>query len=373
MSATPSRRDSHACCAGSTSRSLGADRFVSRAGRGAGAALRRAGRRAVGRRRGPLRRRGCALHSLHAYFLRAGRADARDPLRGRAHARRPALREPARGRAAGRARRSSRWSRASPRVESGVAHQDPTPATPPPDELDDWEDVRARLAEHARPRRELRGLRRARARAGARRAGRALRAVARGLAARCAATRPPIRCCARRCSCTRATARCCAPRAVRTALRVGRASAGEPRPRGLAPPRARAHGLDPVRLSQSRRAAPDAASCSARMYGAAASASRPWRRRRCSRADGCGYASSAVAQGGTPLRRSSSRLPRRTSRWRGERSAHGARRRRRSAACSAALPAPAPAPPATTRAGPATRCGSSPMRSTRSASIARLR
>ena len=70
---------------------------------------------------------------------------------------------------------------------------------------------------------------------------------------------------------------------------------------------------------------------------------------------------SAIAQGRTPLRRSSSRLARRTTD--GEANDGSGARRRRALQRVQRAPGREPAPPSTTRAGPATRSGSSPTRS----------
>ncbi len=134
-------------------RSLGADRFVSEPGAGrsrlfgglVAAQSLVAAARSVD---------AVAPHSLHAYFLRAGRSDA--PIRFEVERTRDGRRFAARRVVALQDERAIFQMAASfTSVESGVAHQDPAPATPPPDELDDWENVRARLAEHARPRREF--------------------------------------------------------------------------------------------------------------------------------------------------------------------------------------------------------------------------
>jgi acyl-CoA thioesterase-2 len=87
---------------------------------------------------------GAPLHSLHAYFLRPGRHGA--PLRfaverirdGRTFATRRVV-----AHQAGEAIFHLAASFARP--EQGIAHQDPMPAAPPPDDLPDWEAERARL------------------------------------------------------------------------------------------------------------------------------------------------------------------------------------------------------------------------------------
>ena len=341
-------------------RALGADRFVSEPGAGrsrlfgglvAAQSLVAAGRSVD----------AAAPHSLHAYFLRAGRSDA--PIRFEVERTRDGRRFAARRVVALQDERAIFQMAASfTSVESGVAHQDPAPATPPPDGLDDWEDVRARLAEHARPRREfeafdVRVLEPERDAPGARSAPTraAWLRAARRPARRSAAAHGSAR--------LRERPHAAARRGPPARRAVGRASAGEPRPRALVPPRARAHRLDPVRLSQSRgerrtrpRVRRHVRSGPARGDGGAGGADREL---------ALGYAVRGRARrdAAAPIEFETAAED---ERWRSERRPWRSASPR-FAACSARS-RPAPAPPSTTRAGPATRCGSSPMRSTRSAS-----
>ncbi len=129
----------------------GEDAFASQAGSGAGrlfgGLVAAQSVVAAGRTVAP----GCALHSLHAYFLRAGRADAGidfEVVRTRDGRRFSNRRVTARQ--AGRPIFELVASFTSAR--GGFAHQDPAPALPPPDGLEDWEAVRARLTQNPRPR-----------------------------------------------------------------------------------------------------------------------------------------------------------------------------------------------------------------------------
>lgn len=95
---------------------------------------------------------GVALHSLHAYFLRPGRVDSE--IRFDVERTRDGRRFAARRVVAHQDGRPIFHLAASfTRMTSGVAHADPMPARPAPDELEDWEAVRARLAADPRPRR----------------------------------------------------------------------------------------------------------------------------------------------------------------------------------------------------------------------------
>lgn len=87
---------------------------------------------------------GRPLHSLHAYFLRPGRHDA--PIRfavdrirdGRSfHTRRVVAQQ------GGEAIFNLSCSFARP--EEGISHQEPMPEAPPPETLEDWEVLRARV------------------------------------------------------------------------------------------------------------------------------------------------------------------------------------------------------------------------------------
>src|SRR5262245_15790925 len=134
-------------------RALGGDRFVSEAGAGrarlfgglvAAQALVAAARSVD----------GATQPSLHAYFLRAGRSG--EPLRFEGERTREGRRFAARRVVALQDERAIFQLAASfTRVADGLAHEDPAPAAAPPDGLGDWEVVRARLAEHQRPRREF--------------------------------------------------------------------------------------------------------------------------------------------------------------------------------------------------------------------------
>ena len=95
-----------------------------------------------------------ALHSLHAYFLRAGREDL--PIRYEVERTRDGRRFSSRRVVARQGERPIFEMLASfARVQSGFAHQDPPPVLPPPDALEDWESARARLTASARPRRSF--------------------------------------------------------------------------------------------------------------------------------------------------------------------------------------------------------------------------
>src|SRR5262245_13845120 len=84
------------------------------------------------------------LHSLHAYFLRPGRHDA--PIRfvvdrirdGRSFTTRRVV-----AHQAGEAIFNLDASFARP--EAGIAHQDPAPQAPPPEQCEDWEVARSRV------------------------------------------------------------------------------------------------------------------------------------------------------------------------------------------------------------------------------------
>jgi len=84
-----------------------------------------------------------SLHSIHAYFLRPGRHDA--PLRfsvdrirdGRSFTTRRVV-----AHQGGEAIFNLSASFAA--AEEGISHQDPMPEAPPPETLEDWEDLRAR-------------------------------------------------------------------------------------------------------------------------------------------------------------------------------------------------------------------------------------
>jgi acyl-CoA thioesterase-2 len=90
-----------------------------------------------------------ALHSLHAYFLRPGRHDA--PIRFVVHRIRDGKSFTTRSVVAyqaGEAIFNLSASFALP--ESGIAHQEPPPEAPPPEQCEDWEAVRARILGDAR-------------------------------------------------------------------------------------------------------------------------------------------------------------------------------------------------------------------------------
>lgn len=90
------------------------------------------------------------LHSLHAYFLRAGRADG--AIRFQVERTRDGRRFASRRVTALQDERPIFEMLASfTRALDGFAHQDPLPALPPPDGLEDWEQARARLVGAARP------------------------------------------------------------------------------------------------------------------------------------------------------------------------------------------------------------------------------
>ncbi|MGH0029452.1 MAG: acyl-CoA thioesterase [Myxococcota bacterium] len=86
---------------------------------------------------------GRPLHSLHSYFLRPGRHDV--PLRlvvdrirdGRTFTTRRVV-----AHQGGEAIFNMSASFAKP--EEGIAHQEPAPSAPPPEECEDWEDARVR-------------------------------------------------------------------------------------------------------------------------------------------------------------------------------------------------------------------------------------
>ena len=91
------------------------------------------------------------LHSLHGHFLRAGRNDA--PIRYEVERTRDGRRFASRRVLALQDERPIFAALASfTRVHTGASHQDPPPELPPPDGLEDWEQVRARLVQSARPR-----------------------------------------------------------------------------------------------------------------------------------------------------------------------------------------------------------------------------
>jgi acyl-CoA thioesterase-2 len=85
-----------------------------------------------------------ALHSLHAYFLRPGRPGPSirlvvDRIRdGRTFTTRRVV-------ALQSGEAIFNLSASFTRSETGISHHDPMPAAPPPEGLDDWEDVRARV------------------------------------------------------------------------------------------------------------------------------------------------------------------------------------------------------------------------------------
>lgn len=90
------------------------------------------------------------LHSLHAWFLRAGSGDR--PIDYRVERIRDGRRFSSRRVVAEQDARPIFEMLASfSRKSEGVSHQDPAPALPPPEELEDWEEVRGRLV--AMPRR----------------------------------------------------------------------------------------------------------------------------------------------------------------------------------------------------------------------------
>ena len=75
------------------------------------------------------------VHSLHAYFLRPGRPDGPDHLRGRPHPRRHELHDPARRRDPARPARSSTSRRRSRSSRTGPTTTTPMPDVPAPEEL----------------------------------------------------------------------------------------------------------------------------------------------------------------------------------------------------------------------------------------------
>ena len=93
------------------------------------------------------------LHSLHAYFLRPGRHDL--PLRfvvdrirdGRTFTTRNVV-----AHQGGEAIFNLAASFAQP--EEGISHQDPPPAAPPPEQLQDWDELRAKILGLSGPDRE---------------------------------------------------------------------------------------------------------------------------------------------------------------------------------------------------------------------------
>lgn len=92
-----------------------------------------------------------ALHSLHAYFLRAGREDL--AIRYEVERTRDGRRYSNRRVVALQNERPIFELLASfARVEEGYAHQDPPPDLPGPEGLEDWESARARLTSTTRPR-----------------------------------------------------------------------------------------------------------------------------------------------------------------------------------------------------------------------------
>jgi len=85
-----------------------------------------------------------SLHSLHAYFLRPGRHDV--PLRfvvDRIRDGRTFTTRRVKAHQAGEVIFNLSASFCLP--EPGIAHQDPMPAAPPPEALQDWEEIRAHL------------------------------------------------------------------------------------------------------------------------------------------------------------------------------------------------------------------------------------
>jgi acyl-CoA thioesterase-2 len=136
-----------------TLRDLGGDRFLADAGTGrarlfgglvAAQALIAAGRSTD----------AGACHSLHAYFLRPGRLDAE--IRFEVERTRDGRRFSARRVVAQQGGRPIFQLAASfTRVVTGIAHADPMPARDGPENLVDWEEARAKLADDTRPRREF--------------------------------------------------------------------------------------------------------------------------------------------------------------------------------------------------------------------------
>jgi acyl-CoA thioesterase-2 len=93
-----------------------------------------------------------SLHSLHAYFLRPGRHG--EPIRyavqrlrdGRSFTTRSVVAEQA-------GETIFELAASFTRGEPGISHQDPMPEAPPPEGLEDWEDLRARILGDPRARR----------------------------------------------------------------------------------------------------------------------------------------------------------------------------------------------------------------------------
>jgi acyl-CoA thioesterase-2 len=95
-----------------------------------------------------------ALHSLHAYFLRPGRLDSE--IRFEVERTRDGRRFAARRVVAHQDGRPIFHLAASfTHLRSGIAHADPMPTQSGPEGLADWEEVRAKLADAARPRRDF--------------------------------------------------------------------------------------------------------------------------------------------------------------------------------------------------------------------------
>jgi acyl-CoA thioesterase-2 len=127
----------------------GADRFAAAASRSGGRLF--GGQVAAQAALAAGRTVDAALHSLHGHFLRAGRNDA--PIRYEVERTRDGRRFASRRVLALQDERPIFAALASfTRVSSGAAHQDPPPELPPPDGLEDWEQVRARFVNSARPR-----------------------------------------------------------------------------------------------------------------------------------------------------------------------------------------------------------------------------
>jgi len=128
----------------------GEDRFAAEPGRGSGRLFGGlvAAQAVVAAGRSVER---ASLHSLHGYFLRAGREDG--AIRYEVERTRDGRRFASRRVVALQEERPIFQMLASfARGASGAAHQDPAPAAPGPDGLEDWEQVRARLVSGARPR-----------------------------------------------------------------------------------------------------------------------------------------------------------------------------------------------------------------------------
>jgi acyl-CoA thioesterase-2 len=131
-------------------RELGGDRYLADAGTGRarlfGGLVAAQAVIAAGRTAG-----AGTLHSLHAYFLRPGKLDSE--IRFEVERTRDGRRFAARRVVAHQDGRPIFHLAASfTQVTSGIAHEDPMPTSSGPDDLADWEDVRAKLAAHARPR-----------------------------------------------------------------------------------------------------------------------------------------------------------------------------------------------------------------------------